>query len=268
MNNRNKLLWQLQHPDFSGPCYLFGTMHSRDAESRERFAFVYEYIDRCEGFATEFDLNEEADIQTPDNFMLPDGKTLADYLPPRQYEKMTRMFRRAFGIDLRRFASLRPLLLQSVLSESVLRSVHPESLDAHLFSYAASRGKELFGVESFDSQLEILGDLSVEEQVRSLLGIARNPAKFRRQLLQTHRLYLDENITQLYRSTRRGAGKTRKTLLFERNERMADRIMELCRQRTMFVAIGAAHFAGGKGVLRMLKHAGCRAEAVMGHPLF
>lgn len=233
-------------------------MHTRDALSRDRIAYVYPYIDRCEGFATEFDLNEQSDEQTPTNFMLPAGTSLSDYLPPRQYQKMARMFRRAFGIDLRRFANLRPLLIQSVLSESILNNDHSDSLDAHLFAYAEATGKELFGVESFDSQLEILGDLPIEQQVRSLLRIARNPGKFRRHLLQTRQLYIEENIDQLYRTTRRGAGKTRRTLIFDRNERMATRILELCRERTMFVAIGAAHLSGGKGVLRLLRQQGCR----------
>ncbi|MCC6727171.1 MAG: TraB/GumN family protein, partial [Saprospiraceae bacterium] len=41
-----------------------------------------------------------------------------------------------------------------------------------------------------------------------------------------------------------------------RNQVMAERIAALIRQQPTFVAIGAAHWGGGKGVLRGLKQKG------------
>jgi len=48
-------------------------------------------------------------------------------------------------------------------------------------------------------------------------------------------------------------GKLRKMMIDDRNFIMADRIAKMTSQQTAFVAVGAGHLGGKKGVLRLLK---------------
>jgi uncharacterized protein len=52
----------------------------------------------------------------------------------------------------------------------------------------------------------------------------------------------------------------RQLMIFDRNELMADRIVEMTAENTVCAAIGAGHFWGEKGVLNALRKKGFIVE--------
>jgi uncharacterized protein YbaP (TraB family) len=76
-------------------------------------------------------------------------------------------------------------------------------------------------------------------------------------------LYLEGDIQKLYKATKKGSGKLRKILLFNRNKIMANRIDQFAKEETFFAAIGAGHLGGEKGVLRLLKLKGWKVKPVL-----
>ena len=68
--------------------------------------------------------------------------------------------------------------------------------------------------------------------------------------------YLRQDIQQLYRVSRKQLGKLRNLLLLDRNKRMAKRMVRMYSNETHFMAIGAAHLWGDKGVLSLLRKKG------------
>ncbi len=51
-------------------------------------------------------------------------------------------------------------------------------------------------------------------------------------------------------------------MLYERNEIMARRFVEIASERSLFCAVGAGHLAGEKGMLRQLKKQGFKTTPV------
>jgi uncharacterized protein YbaP (TraB family) len=102
-------------------------------------------------------------------------------------------------------------------------------------------------------QMKIIQDIPESLQVQMLLSIAKNVSRFRKQTLHLTNQYLEGNIQAVYTQSKKSAGVLRKILLYERNERMSNRIATYCATESIFVAIGAAHLAGQKGVLNLLK---------------
>ena len=260
------LLWQIDLELLPGPSYVFGTMHVKDKRAFQSDHKVYEKIEACTGFATEFNLEEIPTNQDSHAFILPDGLTVTKLIGEKKYAKLRRILIHAFQIDILQFNQFQPLLICNLIGEAILSQDRQHSLDAHLWHYAQMHEKYLAGIETYQEQVEILKKISLSYQAKALMAIGKNVKRHRRQLTKMTNLYQEGNIQKIYRSARNGAGKLRKTLLFNRNRIMADRIAGMAKEKTFFFAIGAGHLGGGKGVLRLLKQRGFSIKSIPSTP--
>lgn len=262
MNKKNNtLVWQfcpaskLQNGGkaLENTSYIIGTMHVRDARAFQFEQIFFDKIQACEVFATEFDL-EDAQIAPVENAMLlPQNETLKSLLPNKLYNRIDDVVKKQAGIDLMQFDNYKPIAITNFLTQSILSNDRLLSLDETLWHFAKENGKILRGIETFSEQLEILNEIPVYEQIKSLKEIARNFNKFRKQLLKMAQIYEQADILKLYNAAKQTAKGSRKMMIYDRNEIMAERITELSNQNTVCAAIGAGHLAGKKGVLRLLK---------------
>ncbi len=268
MKKKNKtLLWSIESSSSEAganpePSYVFGTMHVRDQRAFGFLEKVYAKIDACASFATEFNL-EEMNRQATANMMdLPEGQTLEDLFPPKKYQKITKVFLKATGFPLSVFARSRPFMITSLISEAVLSKDMPFSLDESLWRYAKEKEKTLLGLETYQQQIEIIQNLPIEVQIKSLVDIARNFKKFRKQLLEMTESYAEADLQKLYQEARKNARGMRKILLYNRNVVMAEKIRDIMQEQSLCAAIGAGHLGGKRGVLRLLKGMGYRVKPV------
>lgn len=243
-------------PEMEQPSFLFGTMHVKDQRAFRYQQQVYECIRQCDAFALEFDLRE-ADAGATANMMdLPAGMSLQSLLRPKHYKKLRKIFKKSTGIDLAFFNHSQPILITNLLTESILSSDKAIVLDHQLWQYASQLEKLTLGIESFEEQMQILQQISIEDQLKSLVSAAKNFKRFRHQILRMTDLYAEGNIQKLHKSARKSLKGMRRLMLYDRNERMAERIALLAGEQSICVAIGAGHLAGKKGVLSLLKQRG------------
>lgn len=256
------LLWRFEREDAPGPSFLFGAMHVRDNRAFAHLDGVYAAIEQCEAFAAEYHLGESEPQYLNDALQLPEGQTLPGLLGDRRYARLRRSMLKMSGIDLDQMPNIVPFALLNMADYSEFASDHEFSLDEHLWHFAAERAKEMRGLETFGEQIQVLQNIPLDHQVKALLDLSRHMPRHRRQMERLTRMYVEGNIRQLYQSSRKGLGKLRKPLLFERNRIMARRWDALARHTTLFAAVGAAHLGGGHGMIRLIKKMGWKAKAV------
>lgn len=237
-------------------------MHVRDRRVFQNLDLVYEKIEACAAFATEFHLEEGAALMQPRDLLLPDGQHLSELITDKKYQKLRRIFLKSVELDLNQFQQYKPIIILNFITEKMLRSEAPHALDEHLWHYAKSRDKQLLGIETYAEQLQTLTKLSIDEQIQALLRSGRQISNFHRQLSQLTTVYTSGDIQRIFQYSKRQAGVWRKPLLYQRNATMAERMHRLAEQQTLFAAIGAGHLGGGKGVLRLLKHRQLNVKAV------
>jgi uncharacterized protein YbaP (TraB family) len=150
----------------------------------------------------------------------------------------------------------------AAISESLLLKDHLESLDQELWNRAKSMDKICVGLESFEDQMKTMQQISIEDSVRQIRDIGRNPAKFRRNLHKMITFYVDQDVVNLYKSSLKQLQGLRKKLLFGRNVNMACKLADLMQTSTVFAAVGAAHLAGEKGMLRLLTQKGFNVKPI------
>ncbi|MEL6986883.1 MAG: TraB/GumN family protein [Bacteroidota bacterium] len=241
--------------------YLFGTMHVNDPRVLALFENVKPYIDACDAFATEIDLN--GPIPDPQYFMIPDCKTFYDFIKPKKYQKLNRISKKAFGLNLDMHVQKMPLLIISIISEALLSNQDHPPLDKHLSDYAASSGKKMLGVEDLLEHMEVLQKIPIEFQIKAMTSILSNVSSFRRKMQMMTEQYLQQEIYKLYKAAKKSLQDSRQVMLYERNYKMAASIVEMSKDQKSFIAVGAAHLAGKTGLLKLLKDEGFRLNPIV-----
>lgn len=237
-------------------------MHVRSTVAHQFLQGILPFIRDTEVLAAEMNLDEFDQAKMFKGTGLPEGTSLELLLGERKFSKTRKSLMRSFGIDLMAFQFRHPFLVSASISESLLVLDQLESLDQEIWNQARASQKICVGLESFDDQMKIMQEISLEKSARQVYEIGRNPGRFRRNLLKMIHYYANQDIDNLYKSSRKQLQGLRKKLLFQRNEKMTDDFMSFLTENTVFAAVGAAHLAGEKGMLRLLKRKGFKLQPI------
>ncbi len=262
LGRSDSLLWELSLPGREESSYLFGTIHLQEMSLFFRVPDVKECIKRTDAFMAEFPLDEITSGET-NAYNLPDGQSWTNYVSLRHYRKMEKIFMKSFSININLFNRLLPMVMEQVILETMIRENSGQTMDFLLWSYARMCGKTLIGAESKDSQLYILRNFPKDAQFKNLKGIARNPAVYRKKVQDAKHAYFDQDIKKLADQSIKTLGKMKRILVYDRNVRIADAILQTMQNQTLTCAVGAGHLHGLKGVLRMLKKKGVLLKPVL-----
>ena len=253
---KNNLLWKVERVDCPKPSFLFGTMHVKDKKAFQFLSLIQKRIIDCDAFATEFNLEEAKFSANSEMLNLPEGTLLEDLIPPKKFVKANKYFTKITGYDLKLFNTSLPMMLTNLMAERFLSQDMAVSLDELLWNFAKENDRIILGVETLAEQLEIMQKIPLELQVKSFLDAVKNIKAFRKATLKITEVYQSGDILKLQKMSKKSIGGLRKILLYDRNIIMADRIGKMMEEQSIFIAIGAGHLAGKKGVLRLLKQQG------------
>ncbi len=255
---KNSLLWKLEYEQMP-TSYLFGTMHLKDEAAFKHHQKVLDVLPLCENFMTEIDIDKAKLEINASDYMMDLG--LVDMLSAHKIERMDRAMQRAFNLSLHNFNRVYPVLTINHITESIMQSFHSVPLDVYLWEKAKALGLKLDGVERIQDHLKVLKNIPIEIQLKSLKDLLRDTRKFKKSLLRLMEIYKNEDIQELFRRTKKSIGGMRKVMLYDRNVLMANRIFDNKGASTTY-AVGAAHLAGQKGVLNILKKKNFKLTAI------
>jgi hypothetical protein len=259
---KQSLLWRFKEKGSDNYSYIYGTIHLKDNRVYFLVEKLKDLIGSCDIFIAEYDLDDSNQSEIFEAMQLPDNKHLKQYLPDRKFQKLKKQFLSSFNIDLERFGFFKPIALENLITESLFSNDFNFPLDFELWNYARSEGKITKGAESTKSQIHILKNLSIKNQIKSILKIGYNLSKYKKKLTKLISLYEKQDLKLLYKSSLKPLGKLKKVLVYDRNIKIAESICDNVKNGTVFVALGAGHLPGEKGVLRILKKKGFIVEPV------
>lgn len=260
---KNTLLWKISGQDpAQAPSYVFGTMHVRDKRAFKNWDKLTQCIDSCEQFAAEYDLAETEGLGS-EFLQVPEGwKGLSKHLSPSVYAKLKKQMDKNNWANIADCEHSHPILLLGLISGAEFSNESAQTLDAALYEYARLQSKKMLGLETLQSQVDIFATLPFKSALRSLKVAATHHSRLRRQIRKSAEAYLDQDLGKLLKSVKQSTGDMREQLLYRRNKIMVARMLSLMQAGSVFVAVGAGHLAGGKGILRGLKKAGYQVEGI------
>ena len=254
--NPYELLWEIRHPQLQQPSYLFGTMHVNDERVFDLPDSVIIAIQSVQGMAFEADFDSASYLTF--EYLMRDGEYTLDDLDLIQ----SRLSSSPFENNLEEIRQ-RPGEFFSEIIEAAKTEENTTSsilfLDAYLYRLGRELNKTITGLESFEDQFKLLygdddklwGKGSGKERVRA----GELKAAYLRGDTRLMGTWLDDlSLFDAY---------TKKLLIDDRNAVMTRGADSLMRIRPTFVAVGAAHLPGQKGIINMLKAKGYSLRPVI-----
>lgn len=258
------LLWKISGKDLKSPCYFYGTAHIQD---QRVFAFdstVLNALTSCDAFAMEV-LMDQLDVNAVQTSLyMPKGKTLSGMMSKEDFALLDSLCKAKLGASAIFFNTMKPFFLSSALEQMDMAQDMEEALDLFFLRNAREAQKTCYGLEEYMDQINAIDAFSEKDQLEMLLGYIKDTDhstdEFDSLLISYLAFDLDGMLSMT--SDENYPKKFKKVLVDNRNVTMANEFEKIAKERTVFAAVGAAHLAGKKGVLALLKKKGYTVEPV------
>lgn len=258
------LLWKVERPG-APPSYVFGTIHSEDKRVVTLPGPVQAAFDQARSFTMEMVLEPEAGTALAAAMLLDDGRTLQGILGDELFERAAGALEKN-GMSRQIAMGLKPWVVMVMLS--MPKPDTGEFLDKVLYTAALKQDKPVHGLESVEEQVAAFEGLPLDDQITLLKAAIDEPPST--MIEDATRAYLARDLAAMMALNDRFGlqleprlfEKITHRLLDSRNVRMVRRMEPRLEEGNTFIAIGALHLPGEKGVLRLLEGRGYRVTAV------
>lgn len=261
------LLWEISGNGLKKKSYLLGTIHIIPAKD---YYFPKHYtnaVKKTERLVMEIDVTDLlGQLEVLNMAQMPDGKKLKDLYDDATYEDMTRICRDSFGLDLEKFADMKPIFIQQQLSTTDLFGDDSKSYEMELMKMGFAMDKSFGGLETAKEQMAILDSISLQEQADMLLESIRNIDHGDGEMKKLLGFYKDQNLDSLnalFEGGESGLGDHENSLIGNRNRKWISKMEDYMKIGPTFFAVGAGHLGGDQGVINLLRRKGYTVKAVL-----
>ncbi len=262
------LLWKVEQPG-SGlePNYVLGTIHVTDPRILNLPKAVREAFASAKSATFEIRQSSGDQAKMLKLMSLEPGRTLGEYLT-REQLKLVGKAADLYGLPEHMLQRFKPWALYLIFSvppsEHQRKARGKKALDFALQTRARDFGVPVYGLETLDEQLALFDQLSDQVQVAYLESVLRQLDSFEVQFEQLLQLYLAQDISgiqnlaveSLDESDMAAWESFQAEVVDRRNFLMVERMEERLQEGGAFVAVGALHLPGEKGVLSLLHSKG------------
>ncbi|MEN8204509.1 MAG: TraB/GumN family protein [Pseudomonadota bacterium] len=260
------LLWEISKPG-QEPAYLFGTIHSEDPEVVDLPAPVRQAFDAADSVVLEMLMDTEAMMYSSTAMLMLDGRSLPDVLGMPLYKRVTEAIA-SRGIPELVLNRMKPWAAAVTLSMPALET--GQILDLVLYQDALQQDKAVYGLETVREQLDLFDSMPESDQVTLLKDAVDNLPELdamHAELLAAYKQrdldgLLAINETSMQAGDQQLAKDLQRRVIDDRNQRMAERMQQYLQQGKAFVAVGALHLPGEKGLLDLLEQQGYTVRRV------
>lgn len=286
---RAQLLWKIEGNKLGSPSYVMGTYHLAKVAFVDSVPGLRDALAASEQVYGELDMqallsNPDLAVQMQQYMMLPEGTTLDGLLTAQQLQRLNEFLRTHMGTDLEnpmlaQLKQMKPAALQQQLTVLLCLKLEQgfnpqEQFDTYFQKVAAEQHKAVGGLEQPDFQFNLLfNQASLERQVEQLMCLV-DDADYTQQMLQRiiQAFYAQnmEALQQLNNEKRHNQCDStpaeEDALIYNRNANWAEALPGIMEQKPTFVAVGALHLPGPRGLLQLLRDKGYTVTPVTAAP--
>lgn len=252
--------------------YLIGTIHLTNPEYNYITDNIKSILEESEGVAVEFDLLSEENSEKIESYLYyPEGESIENHLTAEEIEKLKSI---CSEVNMQ-YDVLKTLKPSSILSNLEMifyfaNGNRGEGLDSQIIKFAKSLGNEIIELETVESQYEILETLQDINVLKETLN-AHEPNKYMAN--GDEELKAGKELSEAYicGDTSYIEGQTREIkqqdenyynlMLKNRNIEMVNKAEDIfAKEGTHVIAVGAAHYFGEDGIVKLLQDRGYTVE--------
>lgn len=277
LNANAQLLWKISGNGQDKPSYILGTHHLAPLSIKDSIAGLPQAVDgttQVYGEVVMTEMSSPETMQSMQQMMTIAGDTTLQMLfTPEQYEVVSKAVKENLMADVAMFGKYKPAVLTQQLTLLLcmkhLGGFNPqEQLDTYFQQQAMQSGKKVGGLESIQSQMDILfKDQSLQRQANLLYCLVSDIDKAMDQTKRLNNAYKAQNLDEVLKLTEERDGTScdpqpgeMEALLDNRNKAWIDKMPTIMKDAPTLFVVGAAHLPGTNGVLNLLKEKGYTVE--------
>ncbi|OAX45203.1 TraB/GumN family protein [Paenibacillus sp. AD87] len=247
--------------------YLVGSMHIADESFYPLRKEFEEAFAEADYLGVEIDISKAAE-EAQQKIVLDlgsyqDGTTLKDHISSETYTQLGNILKQS-GLEPNALDTFKPWVVESTLASLKSMKAGYEAsagVDLYFIQKAIERKLPVIELESYESQLGMLNDFSKELQEKTLKATLDNFDVLDDSVNQMAEMWKTGNDEQLLELTNSFSDdeEYNKAMLIDRNVGMADKIdgyLKNGKGEEYFIVVGAAHYLGDHGIVKLLKDKG------------
>lgn len=274
-----QLLWKVSGNGLEKPSYIFGTHHLAS----------YSIMDKIEGLMPAFDATTQvvgelkmSEMQSPaamqimqQKMMMTGDQTTESLFTPEEYAMVNGFVKENMQFDMNMMPKLKPAFITNnivlILYMKNVKGYNPqEQLDMYFQAQGLEKGKTVEGLETMEFQFNLLFDSSTSErQAEVLVCTLSDVDKTLRNTLKLSNAYMEQDLEAILELSNEKDGtkcdplpSEMEALTDERNVAWMKKLPAMMKEQPTFVAVGALHLVGPKGLINLFKEAGYTIEPV------
>ena len=252
------LLWQI-NKDSLKPSYIFGTMHSEDQRVLDLIPVISERFKQADNVAFEVLMDMPTMTKSANAMFILGDQTLDKLIDKQLFAQLVKALK-PYKIPANMVKYFKPWAVMIILNMPPSKT--GKFLDLQLYKQAQELKLPIHGLETVDEQLAVFETTPIKDQIlllkESLTQLEQAPMMLEDML----KLYLKGDLTALLNLSNIIIKDLRKRLIDDRNLKMFKRMEKLLQKGNAFIAIGALHLPGEKGVLQLLKQQAYIVKAI------
>ncbi len=273
VEDKNSLLWEISGKNLKKPSYLYGTIHLIPKNDFFLSDATKKVFDASQKVTFEINMKEMnnpmAMISIFTKAMMPNGKTLKDFLNAEDYGLVQRKFD-SIGMPLKMLERIKPMFLSVMLGTdgekitaeggAISESSKSTSYEMEFLQMGEKQKKEFGGLETVEFQMGIFDSIPYKVQAEMLVKTIKNGSAGNDDLGKMVEMYKKQDIEamskMLQSDDQNELAGYENMLINSRNSSWIPLMAKAMSEKITFFAVGAGHLGGEKGVVNLLKKEG------------
>jgi uncharacterized protein YbaP (TraB family) len=286
----NVLLWEVTYPGSTNKSYFAGTVHLPFRDGFTVPSYFLDHIQECDQFVDEIDLSDISGMPLlVYKYGFDQEANVNKKLSPEKWKLLVNRLKKK-GLEEKVLKILKPwylvliLQMEDLIDEEEIKKplvekdetgklVAHSTMDALLQENARENELEIVHLETAEEQVQILSNaLSNQEYIKMLDGLLGLPALKKSltkkdtkpdiSLVDAYNKNDINNFLLISKATEEYSQKYYDALIRIRNEKWINRLDQMLLSINLFVAVGALHLVGDKGILKALEKQGYKVNFI------
>ncbi len=264
-----QVLYKVEGNGLQSPSYLFGTHHLAPLSKVEEFGASQLFKD-ASMVVGEIDMTADqtqlAFAMQP-HMMAPADSTLSKVISAEDFAIISKEFEKWApmpGMQLQMLDGMKPMVVTSMVTVGMVAKDMPdykadEQLDSWFQIQGKAEGKKIVPLETAEFQATLLFDSTpIVYQAEALVELLKDPAKAMEQTKALNKAYNEQDLSVMLKLSEEEDEHPEFmiALLDRRNADWLTKLPKIMKEGSAFIAVGALHLAGNKGLVEGLRRQG------------
>lgn len=264
-----QIFYKIEGNGLEKPSYIFGTHHLAPLSIVDKYD-LDSYLHQVDQIVGELDLTQDQmalALAMQPYMMAPADSTLSKVISPEDYTVISEQFEKYSpipGATLAMLEPMKPMVVETNVMVGIMSKLIPDfdptkQLDTYFMVEGQEDGKKIVGLETPAFQAEMLfSKTPITVQAQDLVKLLKNPEESISEMEKVNEAYNQEDIKTLLELSEAEESNPEfmVMILDNRNAEWLKKLPGIISEAPSFIAVGAMHLVGDKGVVEGLRKQG------------